>query len=130
MNAADPWCQSSTSERNSIDCGVDADDVLVIVGARDEDDASAGAEDEVDAVVVGAEDGEDIGDDAFAGAGGSRLGGGCPFGGRGPRLWRHCKTTSTAVMHPLKMESEEEIGSQDNWAADMWTIHPIFYDIE
>ena len=45
MNAVDPWCQSaasncaSTSERNSIACGVDADDVLVIVGARDGDDA-------------------------------------------------------------------------------------------
>ena len=76
MNAADSRCQSaasncaSTSERNSIDCGVDADDVLAIVGARDEDKASAGAEDKVDAVGVGAEDGDDIGDGAFADAGG------------------------------------------------------------
>ena len=48
----------------------DADDVLVIVGARDVDDASAGSGNKVDAVVVGPEDRDDIGDAAFAGAGG------------------------------------------------------------
>ena len=37
---------------------------------RDEGYASAGAEDEVDVAVVGAEDGDDIGDGALAGAGG------------------------------------------------------------